>query len=130
MEKKDKEIGEQLSEAAERGSVVAEGALSEAAEKCGPVKKTRRRMRLAGVFTLERVKVGLLAVIAICLVVLVVQNFFPARRDVWVDGGYVDADVEGSVSVNGGWVEADVSGCVDIGNVPHVWVNGGFVNTW
>lgn len=111
MDEKDKDLMGQQAEAAGSESFAAEAALSEEAKRLAPAKKTRRRKRLTGVFTLERVKVGLLAVIAVCLVVLVVQNFFPVRRDVWVDGGYVDADVSGST--------------VGVDNVVHVWVNGG-----
>ena len=55
-------------------------------------------------FTTERVKVTLLAVIAACLVIIVIQNFFPTERSVrgyvstYADGGHVN--VGGSVSVD------------------------------
>ena len=59
----------------------------------------------------EKVKVILLAVIAVCLVTIVIQNFFPTEREVngnmWLDGGYV--------SVDGGYV--NVGGEVSVGNL-------------
>ena len=59
----------------------------------------------------EKAKVILLAVIAACLVIIVIQNFFPSEREVsgnmWLDGGYV--------SVDGGYV--NVGGEVSVGNL-------------
>ena len=59
----------------------------------------------------EKVKVILLAVIAACLVTIVIQNFFPTEREVsgniWLDGGYI--------SVDGGYV--NVGGEVSVGNL-------------
>ena len=62
----------------------------------------------------EKAKVILLAVIAACLVTIVIQNFFPSEREVsgnmWLDGGYV--------SVNGGYV--GVRGSVSVDNLSDI----------
>ena len=74
--------------------------------------------------TTEKVKVGLLAVIAACLVIIVFQNFFPTEREV---RGYVDAYVDGgALRVNGGYV--DVGGEVNIGNLGSMdYIQGGLM---
>ncbi len=55
---------------------------------------------------LELIKVSLLAVIAICCLILVVHGFSEGgTQDVYVCGGDIDADVSGSVSVDN---------CVDV----------------
>lgn len=48
---------------------------------------------------LEIVNLSLLAVIAVCLVIIVIQGFGAGTKDVYVRGG--DVDVKGRVSVNG-----------------------------
>ena len=48
---------------------------------------------------LEKIKVALLAVIAICGIILVVQGFGAGTQRVYVEGGDIDADVSGTVSV-------------------------------
>ena len=76
----------------------------------------------------EKVKVILLAVIAVCLVTIVIQNFFPSEREVsgnmWLDGGYVG--VHGSVSVDN---TVDVNGIVYV-NGGKIYVEGGSIYTW
>ena len=49
---------------------------------------------------LEVIKLVLLAIIAACLVVLVVKAFDKEKQDVYVSGGHVDAYVSGSVDVD------------------------------
>lgn len=49
---------------------------------------------------LEIVKLSLLAIIAVCLVIIVIQGFGEGTQDVYVLGGDVDANVRGYVSVD------------------------------
>lgn len=58
---------------------------------------------------LERIKVILLAVIACCAIILVIQGI--GKKKVYVRGGYLD--VSGSVSINN-TVSANVSNTVDV----------------
>lgn len=48
---------------------------------------------------LEKIKVALLAIIAIGVIILVIQGFSDKTKDVYVNGGRIDADVSGSVNV-------------------------------
>lgn len=62
-------------------------------------------VRMWRCFSLEYVKVELLAVIAVCLVIIVFQNFFPTKRRVRVVGSVsvdntVDVNVDNTVDVN------------------------------
>ena len=71
------------------------------------------------------------ATIGIWMIVL--QNFGVFSRssgaqDVYVVGGSLDADVNGSVEIDGGYVSVD--GTVDINEPISVWVDGGSINTW
>lgn len=58
---------------------------------------------------LEEIKVGLLAVIAICGIILVIKGFSDKTQDVYVNGGRVNADVSGSIYV-GNTVDVNVDG--------------------
>lgn len=49
---------------------------------------------------LEIIKLSLLAIIALCLVIIVIQGFGGGTQDVYVRGGDVDAYVRGSVEVD------------------------------
>lgn len=49
---------------------------------------------------LEIIRLVLLAIIAACLIVLVVKAFDNGKQDVYVSGGHVDASVSGSVDVD------------------------------
>lgn len=62
-------------------------------------------VRMWKCFSPEYVKVGLLAVIAVCLVIIVFQNFFPTERRVRGHGSVsvdniVDVSVDNTVDVN------------------------------
>ena len=50
---------------------------------------------------LESIKVGLLAIISVCIIILVIQGFSKTgTQDVYVRGGHVDAYVSGHVDAN------------------------------
>lgn len=65
---------------------------------------------------LEIIKLSLLAIIALCLVIIVVQGFGGGTQDVYVRGGNVDAYVNGRVSVDGS-VDVDNTVSVSIDEV-------------
>ena len=91
-------------------------------QPCAGKGKTKKRINL------EHIKVGLLAIIAICLIILVFQNFYPTSRgvygSVYVNGG--NLGVYGSVDVDN---TVHVRGSVDVDNIVEVWVDGGHVST-
>lgn len=58
---------------------------------------------------LEIIKLSLLAIIALCLVIIVIQGFGGGTQDVYVRGG--DVDVSGRVSVDG---SVSVDNTVDV----------------
>lgn len=54
---------------------------------------------------LESIKVGLLAIISVCIIILVIQGFSKTgTQDVYVRGGRIDADAY----VNGGEIDVNV----------------------
>lgn len=48
----------------------------------------------------EFIKLSLLAIIAVCLIIIVIQGFCNRTQDVYVRGGYIDAQVQGDVSID------------------------------
>jgi len=78
----------------------------------------------------ELIKLSLLAIIAVCLIIIVIQGYGGGTQDVYVRGGYVDVggsvdidntvDIRGSVDVDN---TVDISGSVDVDNTVSVSID-------